>query len=223
MKIGVIGSGKIGSTVGALWVKAGHDVMFAARRPQTVEALVLRLGDRAQAGTPEEAAFFGEVVFFAIPFAAWPDLVRKLTPQLVGKVAIDAANPYRARDGAVVDLVERLGRGSGAFVAGLIPAAHVVKAFNTLYYVTLAEQAHRSGERLAVPVAGNNAQAVAEVAGLVRDAGFEPVTFSSIERAREFDSGTPVYDKPMSARELRSLLGVPPDRGLETQPFATSK
>jgi predicted dinucleotide-binding enzyme len=208
MKIGVVGSGNIGSTVGSLWVKTGHDVMFSSRHPRTLEDLVLRLGDHAHWGTSDRAAAFGDVVFFAIPFSAWPDLAKRLGPQLTGKIVIDAGNPYRQRDAGVVDLVESTGRGSGAFVAGLIPAARVVKAFNTLYYVTLATEASRQGERLAVPVAGNDAQAVATVGRLVHDAGFEPVALNSIDRARDFDPGSPVYNKPMSASDLRKSLGV---------------
>jgi len=72
MKIGVIGSGNIGSTVGALRVKAGHDVMFASRRLETLRNLVSGLGSRARAGTPADTAAFGEMVFVAVPFLAGP-------------------------------------------------------------------------------------------------------------------------------------------------------
>lgn len=209
MKIGIVGSGNIGSTVGTLWVKAGHEVMFSSRRPETLGNLVSMLGNRASAGTSEEAAAFADIGFFAVPFSAWPSLAEKLAPVLVGKIVIDAGNPYASRDGIIVEHVKTLGRGSGAFVAEMIPASDVVKAFNTLYYATLAQEAGREGERLAVPVAGNDALAVAKVAGLVRDAGFEPVTLNSIDRARDFDAGTPVYNKPMSAVALRKSLGVP--------------
>ncbi len=155
----------------------------------TVRDLVSRLGNRARAGTPAQAAAFGEMVFVAVPFLAWPDLARELAAALAGKVVIDAGNPYPQRDGVVVDSVNRLGRGSGAYVAGRLPGSSVVKAFNTLYYETLAKEADRKGERLAVPVAGNEADAVARVARLVDDAGFDAVALNSIDRARDFDVG----------------------------------
>lgn len=208
MQIGIVGSGHIGSTVGTLWIKAGHDVMFSSRQPGTLQELVSSLGSQARAGTPNEAAAFGETVFFAIPFSAWPDLAKSLRTALAGKVVIDAANPYPDRDGLIAEKVKKSRRGSGAFVAGLIPASRVVKAFNTLYYVTLAKEANREGDRLAVPVAGSDAEAVNTVAGLVRDAGFEAVTLNSIDSARDFDVGTPVYNKPMSASSLRNWLGL---------------
>jgi predicted dinucleotide-binding enzyme len=93
-------------------------------------------------------------------------------------------------------------------VAALLPGARVVKAFNTLYYVTLADEAGRDGDRLAVPVAGDDVEAVATVACLVRDAGFDPVTLNAIDRARDFDPGTSVFGKSMSAAALRRSLGV---------------
>jgi 8-hydroxy-5-deazaflavin:NADPH oxidoreductase len=209
MKIGVIGSGHFGSTIGSLWVKADHEVMFSSRRPEALGDLVSGLGSRARAGTPGEAAAFGEIAFFAIPFGAWPDLASTLASPLRGKVLIDAANPFAQRDGAIAERVRSSNRGSGAFVAELIPASRVVKAFNTLYYATLEKQARREGERLAVPIAGNDAEAVARAARLVRDAGFEPVTLNSIDRARDFDAGTPVYNQSMSASALRKALGIP--------------
>ena len=62
LKIGVIGSGRIGGTLGALWVKAGHEVFFSSRHPDQLKELVERLGPMAQAGMPREAAVFGDVV-----------------------------------------------------------------------------------------------------------------------------------------------------------------
>jgi predicted dinucleotide-binding enzyme len=209
MKIGAIGSGHIGSTIGSLWVKAGHEVVFSPRRPEALGDLISGLGSRARAGTPGEVAAFGEIAFFAVPFGAWPDLANTLARLLRGKVVIDAANPFAERDGAIIERVRSSNRGSGAFVAELLPASRVVKAFNTLYYATLKKKAGREGERLAIPVAGNDAEAVAQAARLVRDAGFETVTLSSIERARGFDAGTPVYNQSKSASALRKTLGIP--------------
>jgi len=121
---------------------------------------------------------------------------------------IDAGNPYSQRDGTIVDSVNKMGRGSSTYVAALLPGSSVAKAFNTLYYKTLAHEAGRKGERLAVPVAGNDANAVARVARLVGDAGFDAVKLTSIDRAPDFDAGTPVNDRPMPAASLRKSLGI---------------
>src|SRR5690349_24434551 len=72
MKIGVIGSGRIGSTLGGLWVKAGHEVMFSDRDPEQVKRAIDGLGPRARAGSTHEAAAFGDVVLIAVPYAALP-------------------------------------------------------------------------------------------------------------------------------------------------------
>jgi predicted dinucleotide-binding enzyme len=206
MKIGIIGPGQIGSTVGTLWVKADHDVLFGSRHPDKRAALTTGDGRRAPVATTAAAAGFADVVFVAIPFGGWPELAHQLGARLAGKVVIDASNPVRARDGAVAEMVQELGRGSGAFVAELLPASRVVKAFNTLAASTLAREAGRAGERLAVPVAGNDAEAVATTAGLVRDAGFDPVTLEGIDRASAFEMGTAAFNSPMSAATLRRAL-----------------
>jgi predicted dinucleotide-binding enzyme len=78
MQIGIIGAGKIGSTVGRLWAKAGHKVRFATRHPDELKDLAKEIGDNASVGTSEDAASFGEVVFVAVPFGAWPALAKEI-------------------------------------------------------------------------------------------------------------------------------------------------
>src|SRR6185295_3044990 len=72
MKIGVIGSGRIGSTLGGLWVKAGHEVMFSDRDPEAVKRAMDGLGPRARAGSVAEAVAFGEAILVAVPYLALP-------------------------------------------------------------------------------------------------------------------------------------------------------
>src|SRR6185295_9019912 len=72
MKIGVIGSGRIGSTLGGLWVKAGHEVMFSDRDPEAVKRAMDGLGPRASAGSVQEAVAFGEAILVAVPYLALP-------------------------------------------------------------------------------------------------------------------------------------------------------
>src|SRR5471032_838736 len=74
MKIGVIGSGRVGGTVGELWVKAGHEVMFSSLDIEHDKALAAKIGGGARAGTSKEAAAFGEILFFAVPYSAIPPL-----------------------------------------------------------------------------------------------------------------------------------------------------
>ena len=84
LRIGVIGSGRMGGTVGRLWVQAGHEVMFASRNPGELRSITQRLGPNASAGTPLEAARFGTVLFLATPHRALEGLGMQLRPGQTG-------------------------------------------------------------------------------------------------------------------------------------------
>jgi 8-hydroxy-5-deazaflavin:NADPH oxidoreductase len=204
MQIGIIGAGHIGGTLARLWVQAGHDVMLSARDLARVERLAVGLGPRALAGQPLDAARFGAVVLLAVPFGGVPAL--EIADAVAGKTLIDACNPYPQRDGPVVDAVSRLGLGSGGYTAQLFPQAHVIKGFNTMHFATLAQDAHRRNGLWAVPLAGGHGPALEVAAALVRDAGFDPVIVGPIERSRDFDPGTAVFNRPSTAAALRQLL-----------------
>lgn len=206
MKIGIIGAGQIGGTLARLWVRAGHKVMLAARNPARLRHLAGELGPAAQVGAPLDAAQFGEVVLLAVPFAAMPGLALALEEALSGKTVLDAGNPYPQRDGPLAEAVSRLGLGSGGYTAQLLSHTHVVKAFNTMYFATLAQDAHREEGRWAVPLAGGHGPSLEAAAALVRDAGFDPVIVGPIERSRDFDPGTAAFNHPHTASALRSLL-----------------
>ena len=207
MKIGIIGSGKIGGTVGTLWVKAGHDVLFSSRHPEQLKELVSSLGPRARAGTPREAAQFSEAVLLAVPYRAYPELGRELAPDLAGKVVLDAGNAVAARDGEEL-AKEARENGIGLTSAKYFPGTRLVRAFNTLGYGVLAREAHREGGRIAIPLAGDDKQALEIASKLVRDAGFDPVVVGSLASAKEFQQGAPGYGQQVTAPELRKRLGL---------------
>lgn len=208
MNIGIIGAGNIAGAVGVLWACAGHIVRYGTRHPETLGPLLAKSGGTATAGSAVEAATFGEVVFCSIPFGAWPEVAPALAPLLVGKVVIDSANPYPERDGAFARDVLAAGEGSGVPVGRLLPGARLVRGFNSVYFRLLLTEAHRAGEQIGIPLAGNDEDALAVAVGLVRDAGFEPVVVGALARARAFDPGTPVYNTGMSGPELARALGV---------------
>ena len=205
MKIGIIGAGMIGSTVGKLWIDAGHDVRFASRHPDELKPLAARLGKRASAGTPADAAAFGEVVMISIPLSAVPGLARDLAPSLAGKVVLDTGNAY---DGAAAREASRHPKGSAGWAAAMFPGARWVKAFNTVNFKTLQKEAHRDGDKIGIPLAGDDPEAVDTAARLVRDAGFDPVTVGALARGKEFQPDTKPYNSGMSGREVRRVLGV---------------
>jgi hypothetical protein len=99
MKIGFIGSGNIGGAIGELLAKAGHEVLFSSRNPDTLKPLVARVGPRARAGTPKEAIAFGDVVFIGAPYSSMAQIGRDYAAALKGKIVLDAGNPNVRRDG----------------------------------------------------------------------------------------------------------------------------
>jgi len=208
MDIGVIGAGKIGGTVGVLWAKAGRSVRFATRHPDSLGPLLAEAGLNASAGTSEEAARFGEIVFCSVPYGAWPSLAPAIAPLVSGKVVLDSANPYPGRDGDFAKEAIAAGEGAGVPVARLLPGARLVRAFNSVYFKTLQTEAHRAGDRVGIPLAGDDAAALDAAARLVRDAGFEPVVVGALASAHRFDPGTPVYNTGMSGADLAKALGV---------------
>ncbi len=206
LKIGIIGTGHIGGTLARLWVAAGHEVLISSRHPDELKGLAASLGPRARVGTARDAALFGEVVLVSVPYGALPQVGRDLKTELAGKIVLDTCNPYPSRDGEMA--VEARKVGTGVADPQFLPGVRLVRAFNAINSGDLASEAHRAGEPVAIPLAGDDAQALAVAERLVRDAGFAPVVVGPLSRAREFDVGTPVYTRLMTAPQLRQALGL---------------
>jgi predicted dinucleotide-binding enzyme len=206
MRIGIIGAGMIGSTMARLWADAGYEVRVASRHPDELRPLVARLGPSASAGTPMEVTTFGDVVMITVPLKAVPELARDLAPALVGRVVLDTGNAYERRDGVLAREASAHPRGSAGWAAAMFPDAKWVKAFNTVYFKTLESEAHRSGDRVGIPLASDDLGALNTAATLVRDAGFDPVVIGPLVRGKEFEPHTPPYNTGMSGRALRDLL-----------------
>ncbi len=204
MKIGVLGAGSIGGTLGRLWRKAGHEVRFGTRHPEQLVELVAETG--AGAGSVADAASFGEVVLIAVPLKAIPELASEVASALTGKVVVDANNAYSERDGRVAATATSYAGGSSAWVAAHLPGSRVVKAFNTVYFKTLQEKAHNAP--LGIPLAGDDRTAMAMVERLVRDAGFVPVVVGDLASGKRFEPGTAVYNTGIEAGPLAEALGV---------------
>ena len=208
LKIGIIGAGRIGGALGELWVKAGHEVLLSSRHPENLKALADRLGPRARVGTPQQAAAFGEVILVSVPFGAFPQVGRDHADELHGKIVLDPGNPFPQRDGPMAEEARR----KGTAIASLqyLRGVRLVRAFNTIPASALRSEAHRAGERIAVPLASDDREALEVAARLVRDAGFEPVLVGPLARSRGFDVGTAVFGRALTARELRQGLGITP-------------
>ncbi|HRP75610.1 MAG TPA: NADPH-dependent F420 reductase, partial [Rhodocyclaceae bacterium] len=200
INIGIIGTGRIGGTLAELWAKAGHAVLLSSRHPERLEELAARLGPLANTGYPQDAARFGEVVLIAVPYHATPQVGRDYATELRGKIVLDAGNPQPHRDGDMAHAARA--KGAGLASAEFLPDVRLVRAFNTLPWTILRDEAHRAGEPVAIPLASDDVQALEIASRLVREAGFEPVVVGPLERAREFDVGARGYGGPYTARQL---------------------
>ena len=207
MKIGFIGSGNIGGVIGELLAKAGHEVFFSSRNPDNLKPLVARVGPRSRAGTPKEAIAFADVVFLGVPYSSMPQIGQDYAAALKGKIVLDAGNPNPRRDGALAEAA--VAKGAGVATAEHLPGARIVRAFNQLNNKVFLSQAHRAGDKVAVPLAGDDKEALAVAARLVTDAGFEPVIVGNLAAGKSFDSSQPIFLKTMTARELREVLKLP--------------
>jgi len=207
LKIGIVGTGNIGGALATHWAKAGHELVISSRHPEELQDLAKSLGPKVRVGTPSEAAKFGDVVLLSVPYKATPQVGRDLASDWQGKIVLDTGNPYPSRDGPMAEDARK--RGTGVTSAEFLPGTRLVRAFNAINASPLATEAHRKGEKIGIPLASNDAQALKVAEQLVRDAGFDPVVVGGLDRAREFDVGSPVYVKSLTARELRKALKLP--------------
>ena len=207
MKIGFIGSGNIGGAIGELLAKAGHEVSFSSRNPDNLKPLVAKVGAKARAGTPKEAIAFADVVFLGVPYSSMQQIGQDYAGALKGKIVLDAGNPNVRRDGPVAEAA--VAKGAGIATAEHLPGARIVRAFNQLNFKVFLSEAHRAGDKVAVPLAGDDKEALSVASRLVTDAGFEPLVVGPLSAGKSFDSSQPIFLKAMTARELKAALKLP--------------
>ena len=200
-RIGIVGSGKVGGAIGRTWVSRGHEVMFSSRDLDNDKALATQLGAKARAGTPQEAASFGEVILLAVPYGALPDLGKRLKHELDGKVVIDACNPFPARDGEIASWARE--RGAGLASAELLPGARIVRAFNAIGAARMGS-AHQAPGKVGMPIAGDDGEAIALASQLIRDVGYEPVLVGGLAMGRYLMPGTPLAGEH-SPEQIRKI------------------
>ncbi|WP_046246343.1 NADPH-dependent F420 reductase [Hymenobacter terrenus] len=197
-KIGIVGAGLIGGNLARLFTQAGHQVLLSfSRAPQKLRTLTQELGSNAQAGTPAEAAAFGDIIVLSVHFAAL-DAALAQTGNLQGKILIDTNNPF--------DITLPPGVSGAQEIARRLPGAHIVKAFNTQGYTVLLEKSFAT-PRLVMPLAGDDA-AKDVVASLIVAAGFEPFDLGNLAEAHLQEPNGPFYNKALDRAHAQTLLAA---------------
>jgi predicted dinucleotide-binding enzyme len=190
MNIGIIGTGNMGRSLGRGWSRAGHSVLFGSRDVSKAKTVAADSGGSLQAGTLDEAASFGDVVLYTVP-NVFPSRVLKEPGTLSGKILIDCNNSAILG----LDVPDPAGRAGVHFttpvpslaeqIAANVPAAHVVKAFNTIPATVIQLGREKlAAHRVSVFLCGDDVQAKSTVNGLVEDLGFVGVDSGDLERAQ---------------------------------------
>ncbi|MDP4502461.1 NADPH-dependent F420 reductase [Nonomuraea turcica] len=209
--LGLIGTGMIGSALARLAVAAGLDVVLSnSRGPGSLAGLVAELGGHARAAIPAEAAQAGDLVVATIPLGAYDRLP---TAALAGKTVIDTMNYYPERDGRIAEL-DSGELTSSALVQRHLAGSRVVKAFNNIDFHRLLTSARSAGaaDRSALPIAGDDPSAKADVARLLDALGYDAVDIGTLADSWRSEPGTPVYVQPY-------FPGRPPEGVSQDQAF----
>src|ERR1700694_5183484 len=205
MQIGILGSGNIGGNAARLFARAGHHVRIAnSRGAETLRSLVAEIGPNAEATTPQDAVDASDLVLIEIPWTKREEALGEIEGW-DEKIVVDAMNAY-TEDFEIEDLGSKT---STEFTRALVPGARVVKAFNTMFYKRLGADGKPKGEsgRLAMPVASDDDAAKRVVMDLIDEIGFDAVDNGGlVEGGRQQQPGSPIYNQPIGAKEMRSQL-----------------
>ena len=203
MQIGIIGAGFIARAVAAVANRHGHDVMVSnTRGPDTLFSLVGSIG--CKAGTPEQAAAFGDIALVAIPLKAYRAVP---VAHLEGKIVLDANNYYPERDGHI-DELDRDEITTSELLARHLPKSTIIKAFNAITAADIERDGRSAGSpgRRALPIAGDDVAAKKAVAELLDELGFDTVDAGPLVEGRRFQKDTPAYCVRMDSEELQRAL-----------------
>jgi predicted dinucleotide-binding enzyme len=204
MNISIIGAGNIGATLARKLAAAGHTIRLAnSRGPDSIQTLAREVG--ATAVTREDAVQDAEVIILAIPFDKHPALASLLNAAPADAIIIDTSNYYPFRDGDIAALQQ--GQTESQWASEQLHRP-VIKAWNAVLAATLAEKGQPAGQpdRLAIPVAGDDAQAKAVAMTLVDVTGFDAVDAGSLSDSWRQQPGTPAYCTELSQPALISAL-----------------
>lgn len=177
MRIGIVGAGRIGGNCAVQFARGGHEVKLSSRDPSKLEPLAAEIDERASIGTVPEAAEFGEVIVFAVPWDGF-DAAVEAAGSIDGKIVIDTTNQYGSSE------MPAEGQTAASYHAARVDGARYTKSFNTLTSAFQAEAAFRpEADRIVQWVCGDDVAAKQVVMGLIADAGYAPIDIGRNEDA----------------------------------------
>lgn len=185
MKIGILGAGSVGATLGKAWAKRGHQVIFGVRdgNAAKVKALLAEAGVNARAGTAVEAVVNADAIALTLPWEAVPDVLKQIG-DLSGKVLLDCTNPLM---GNQLDASLDLGMSGGEQVAAWLPQARVVKIFNTIGWESMEDPQYGT-EAATMFYAGDDLEAKQIAANLASEIGFDPVDAGVLSMSKSLET-----------------------------------
>ncbi|MFF1880679.1 NADPH-dependent F420 reductase [Pseudarthrobacter sp. NPDC058196] len=211
-RLGIIGSGRIGSAVARLAVAAEiHVVVANSRGPESLADFIAELGLLASAGSVRDAAEAGDLVLLSVPLTAYAAIP---TEGLQGKTMLDTSNYYPFRDGRVPQL-DSHGVTTSELVQAHFDGVPLVKAFNNIMSHHIPQLARPVGaaDRSALPIASDDEVAKAEAAALIDRIGFDTVDVGLLVDSWKFEPESDAYTQ---------LYLADPDTPMERMPEAPS-
>ncbi|HEY5539608.1 MAG TPA: NAD(P)-binding domain-containing protein [Thermoplasmata archaeon] len=180
-RIGILGTGRVARALATGLIRAGHQVQLGSRQPEKAHTDEADFPRGVPIQTHRGAVEFGDVVILAVPYTAVQDVVATVGPKVfAGKIVIDATNaPYESALGRSTSAAEE--------IAKIVPAAHVVKAFNTMFARHMAT-GRLGDEKLLALVAADEQTAKEHALALARDIGFDAVDAGPLSSARYLEA-----------------------------------
>jgi 8-hydroxy-5-deazaflavin:NADPH oxidoreductase len=184
MKLAIIGAGNVGGTLGAAWAqKAGHEIFYGVKNPSSekTRAALGKLGGKARAGTPAEAAAFGDMIVLTTPWPQAEAAIRSLG-DVTGRIILDAINPLAmGPDGLGLEIGHSIS--AGEKVQGWAKGVSVFKTLNTTGFGNMADPVFH-GVKSVMFVAGDDAANKPKVIDLVASLGFDVIDAGPLRHAR---------------------------------------
>jgi predicted dinucleotide-binding enzyme len=201
MKIAIIGAGNVGGALGANWAGKGHDIFFGVRDPKAekTQGLLAKIGGKARADSPAEAAVFADVIVLSTPWPATEAAIRSMG-DLKGKILLDATNPLtRGLDGIALEIGHTTS--AGEKVQSWAAGASVYKTLNTTGFANMANPVF-NGIKSIMFVAGDDAANKPKVIDLVAELGFDVVDAGPLRNARLLEAHAMLWIDLSLARGL---------------------